>query len=118
MFAWQFAKMLHALMRIDWSRFISMQNHYNMVYREEEREMVPLCLIRRDRIASMESLARGFLAGNRNREKGGETLSSKSDEYAQSMYYQESDFQIVDRVAEIAAKEKYAGTNCTCVDFT
>lgn len=105
MFAWQFAKMLHCADEHHWSRFISMQNHYNMVYREEEREMVPLCLTEGIGLLPWSPLARGFLAGNRNREKGGETLRSKTDEYAHSMYYQESDFQIVDRVVEIARQK-------------
>jgi 1-deoxyxylulose-5-phosphate synthase len=105
MFAWQFAKMLHTADEHHWSRFISMQNHYNLVYREEEREMSPLCLTEGIGMLPWSPLARGFLAGNRNREKGGETLRSKTDEYAHSMYYQESDFQIVDRVAEIARQK-------------
>jgi aryl-alcohol dehydrogenase-like predicted oxidoreductase len=105
MFAWQFAKMLHSADEHHWSRFISMQNHYNLVYREEEREMIPLCLTEGIGLLPWSPLARGFLAGNRNREKGGETLRSKTDEYAHSMYYQESDFQIVDRVVEIARQK-------------
>lgn len=105
MFAWQFAKMLHSADQHLWSRFISMQNHYNLVYREEEREMVPLCLTEGIGMLPWSPLARGFLAGNRNREKGGETLRSKTDEYAHLMYYQESDFQIVDRVVEIARQK-------------
>src|SRR5262245_45643304 len=105
MFAWQFAKMLHSSDVHHWSRFISMQNHYNLVYREEEREMIPLCLTEGIGLVPWSPLARGFLAGNRNREKGGETLRSKTDEYAHSMYYQESDFQIVDRVSEIAREK-------------
>jgi aryl-alcohol dehydrogenase (NADP+) len=105
MFAWQFVKMLHSADEHHWSRFISMQNHYNLVYREEEREMIPLCLTEGIGLLPWSPLARGFLAGNRNREKGGETLRSKTDEYAHSMYYQESDFQIVDRVVEIARQK-------------
>src|SRR5262245_40036918 len=105
MFAWQFAKMLHSADEHHWSRFISMQNHYNLVYREEEREMIPLCNSEGIGLLPWSPLARGFLAGNRNREKGGETLRSKTDEYAHLMYYQESDFQIVDRVVEIARQK-------------
>lgn len=105
MFAWQFAKMLHTADEHHGPRFVSMQNHYNMVYREEEREMIPLCLTEGIGLLPWSPLARGFLAGNRNREKGGETLRSKTDEYAHSMYYQESDFQIVDRVLEIARQK-------------
>lgn len=104
MFAWQFAKMLHASDQHLWARFISMQNHYNLVYREEEREMIPLCMEEGIGLIPWSPLARGFLAGNRTREKGGESLRAKADEYAHSMYYQDSDFQIVDRVVETARR--------------
>ncbi len=104
MFAWQFSKMLHVSDQHLWARFISMQNHYNLVYREEEREMIPLCLEEGIGLIPWSPLARGFLAGNRNREKGGETLRSKTDDYAHLMYYQDSDFQIVDRVVETARR--------------
>jgi aryl-alcohol dehydrogenase (NADP+) len=105
MFAWQFAKMLHASDRNGWSHFISMQNHYNLVYREEEREMIPLCLDEGIGLIPWSPLARGFLAGNRNRETRGETLRAQSDEYAHMLYYQDSDFKIVDRVMELAGRK-------------
>jgi aryl-alcohol dehydrogenase (NADP+) len=105
MFAWQFAKMLHSSDQNGWSSFISMQNHYNLVYREEEREMIPLCLNEGIGLLPWSPLARGFLTGNRNRDKGGDTLRAKSDEYAHMMYYQESDFKIVDRVVELANRK-------------
>jgi len=82
-----------------------MQNHYNLVYREEEREMIPLCLSEGVGLIPWSPLARGFLAGNRKAnedKKQSETLRAKTDEYAHSLYYRPSDFAIVDRVTEIA----------------
>ncbi len=108
MYAWQFAQMLQVSERRGWARFVSMQNHYNLVYREEEREMLPLCRAEGIGIIPWSPLARGFLAGNRDRaagpdrKKGGETLRAQTDEYAQSLYYADSDFRVVDRVVEIA----------------
>jgi len=102
MYAWQFAKMLHAAERHVWTRFVSMQNHYNLVYREEEREMIPLCLEEGIGIIPWSPLARGFLAGNRTREKGGETERSRTDDFAHSLYYEQSDFDVVDRVVDLA----------------
>jgi len=102
MYAWQFAKMLHAAERHGWTRFVSMQNHYNLVYREEEREMIPLCLDEGIGLIPWSPLARGFLAGNRTREKSGETERSKTDDYAHSLYYEQSDFDVVDRVVALA----------------
>ena len=108
MYAWQFAQMLQVSERHGWARFVSMQNHYNLVYREEEREMLPLCRAEGIGIIPWSPLARGFLAGNRQRtagsedKKSGETLRARTDEYAQSLYYADSDFRVVDRVAEVA----------------
>jgi aryl-alcohol dehydrogenase-like predicted oxidoreductase len=104
MFAWQFAKMLRAAERRGLTRFVSMQNHYNLIYREEEREMIPLCIDEGVGVIPWSPLARGFLAGNRTREKAGETERSKTDDYAHSMYYGDADFDVVDRVVEIARK--------------
>ncbi len=104
MFAWQMAKMLHASDRLGLARFATMQNHYNLVYREEEREMIPLCLDEGIGLIPWSPLARGFLAGNRNREDRGETSRAKTDEFAHKVCYEESDFAVVDRVGEIAAK--------------
>ncbi|HUE20515.1 MAG TPA: aldo/keto reductase [Bryobacteraceae bacterium] len=102
MFAWQFAKMLYKADELGLTRFVSMQNHYNLIYREEEREMIPLCREEGIGVIPWSPLARGFLAGNRRKEDFGETLRSKTDQYAQGMYYQPSDFAVVDRVGEIA----------------
>jgi 1-deoxyxylulose-5-phosphate synthase len=102
MYAWQLARALSISERNGWSRFVSMQNHYNLVYREEEREMIPLCVDQGLGIIPWSPLARGFLAGNRVREGGGATTRARSDEFARSLYYQQEDFEIVDRVAQTA----------------
>lgn len=102
MYAWQFAKALFLADRHGWTRFISMQNHYNLVYREEEREMLPLCRDQGVGVIPWSPLARGFLAGNRSREQWGETLRAKTDDFAHSLYYQDSDFAVADRAAELA----------------
>ncbi|WP_437534636.1 aldo/keto reductase [Sorangium sp. So ce726] len=104
MFAWQFAKMLHASDRLGLHRFVAMQNHYNLVYREEEREVIPLCKSEGIGVIPWSPLARGFLAGNRGKDGKGETVRSKSDEFAQRLYFQDSDFTVVEKVTEIAAK--------------
>jgi aryl-alcohol dehydrogenase (NADP+) len=104
MWAWQFAKMLYAADRLRLTRFVTMQNHYNLVYREEEREMIPLCRDEGVGLLPWSPLARGFLAGNRRAEGYGDTERAKTDDLAQRYYYQPSDFAIVDRVTEIAAK--------------
>lgn len=104
MFAWQFAKMLYKSDELGLSRFVSMQNHYNLVYREEEREMIPLCRAEGIGIIPWSPLARGFLMGNRRKEDRGETIRAKTDEYAHGLYYRESDFTIVEAVTAIAQK--------------
>jgi aryl-alcohol dehydrogenase (NADP+) len=102
MYAYQFAKMLAASDQHGLARFVTMQNHYNLVYREEEREMLPLCREEGVGVIPWSPLARGFLAGNRNTQDFGETTRAKTDDYAQKMYYQPSDFAVVDRVTTIA----------------
>jgi len=104
MYAWQFAKMLYTADEMGLTRFVTMQNHYNLIYREEEREMIPLCREEGIGIIPWSPLARGFLAGNRRKEDFGETARSKTDEYAHGMYYQDSDFAVVERVGEIARR--------------
>ncbi|MCL4872155.1 MAG: aldo/keto reductase [Anaerolineae bacterium] len=103
MYAWQFSQYLHLAEKHGWSRFVSMQNHYNLIYREEEREMNPLCLAEGVGLIPWSPLARGFLAGNRIREGWGETVRAKTDSMAQDYYYREADFVIVDRLQEVAA---------------
>ena len=102
MAAWQFAKMLQVSDRHGWTRFVSMQNHYNLIYREEEREMVPLCREEGIGVIPWSPLARGFLAGNRRREDRGETARARSDDFAQEMYYTDDDFAVAARVGEVA----------------
>ena len=105
MFAWQFAKAQHTADLNDWSRFIGMQNHYNLVYREEEREMIPMCRDQGVGICPWSPLARGFLAGNRGKHRSeGETERAKSDVRAEHYYYRDSDFAVLDAVESIADK--------------
>lgn len=102
MFAWQFAKMLFTSDERGLARFVTMQNHYNLIYREEEREMIPLCRDQGIGLLPWSPLARGFLAGNRRKQDFGETSRAKTDDYAQKMYYDDSDFEVVERVTAIA----------------
>ena len=102
MYAWQFARCLYLADLHGWTRFISMQNHYNLVYREEEREMLPLCQVEGVGVIPWSPLARGFLAGNRQRTDYGDTTRARTDDYAQNMYYRESDFDVVGRVVHLA----------------
>jgi aryl-alcohol dehydrogenase (NADP+) len=104
MYAWQFARSLHRAESHGWTRFVSMQNHYNLVYREEEREMNPLCRAEGVALIPWSPLARGFLAGNRTPDKGGDTERSKTDGFAHQMYYQAADFRVAERCAELAQR--------------
>ncbi len=103
MYAWQFLKMLEFSRQNHLARFVTMQNHYNLVYREEEREMIPLCLSEKIGLIPWSPLARGFVTGNRKRDKN-ETIRAKTDEYAHGLYGKESDYAVVDRITEIAQK--------------
>ena len=107
MFAWQFAELQLTAQMNGWTRFISMQNHYNLIYREEEREMNPYCLKTGVALTPWSPLARGILAGSyqggfdagsTSRSKGGDRLRT------QSLYRGARDFEIADRVVEVAAK--------------
>lgn len=102
MYAWQFAKAQHTAERHGWSCFSSMQNHYNLVYREEEREMIPQCVDQGMGLIPWSPLARGFLAGNRRKEDWGDTTRAKSDTFGHSMYFREEDFAVVERAGEVA----------------
>jgi aryl-alcohol dehydrogenase (NADP+) len=104
MAAWQFTKALYLADQHGWSRFISMQNHYNLVYREEEREMLPLCRAEGIGVIPWSPLARGFLAGNRTQDKSGATARAKSDAFAHDLYYQDTDFTVVERVVTLAER--------------
>jgi len=100
MFAWQFAK----AQRVATTRFVSMQNHYNLVYREEEREMIPQCIDQGIAILPWSPLARGLLAGNRTRDGELLTTRARTDEWGADLYVPEVDFAVVDRAAEVAAE--------------
>ena len=104
MYAWQFAKLLHTADRLGLRRFVSMQNHYNLVYREEEREMNPLCEDEGIGLIPWSPLARGFLTKNRPQGSDGATVRGKNDAFAQSMYKADADYTVVDRVSAIAAE--------------
>ena len=103
MFAWQFAKAQAAADREGGTRFVSMQNHYNLVYREEEREMIPQCVDQGVAVLPWSPLARGMLAGNRTRDGERLTTRAGSDPFGDSLYVPEVDFDVVDRVGELAA---------------
>ncbi len=100
MFAWQFAQMLNTADRRGLTRFVTMQNHYNLVYREEEREMNPLCRAEKVGLLPWSPLARGVLAGNRK----AQTLRSQEDDYTKKLYTQEADDRVVDCVEQVARK--------------
>jgi 1-deoxyxylulose-5-phosphate synthase len=104
MAAWQLAKMLYVADRHGWVRFASMQNHYNLIYREEEREMLPLCRDEGVGVIPWSPLARGFLAGNRRKEDRGATARAKTDEFAHQLYYADDDFAVADRAVEVAGR--------------
>jgi len=104
MFAWQFAKAQATAERQGGTRFVSMQNHVNLVYREEEREMIPLCIDQGIAVLPWSPLARGLLAGNKTREGERLTTRAGTDPFGDSLYTPEVDFDVVDRAAEIASE--------------
>jgi aryl-alcohol dehydrogenase-like predicted oxidoreductase len=104
MFAWQFSKAQHIAERRGWTPFVSMQNHYNLVYREEEREMIPLCIDQGVGVIPWSPLARGVLAGTRTREGDRLTTRAGGDPFTDYLYNQVTDFDVVERVAELAAR--------------
>jgi aryl-alcohol dehydrogenase (NADP+) len=104
MYAWQFAKALRVADVNGWTRFVSMQNHYNLVYREEEREMIPLCLDESIGIIPWSPLARGLLTGTRTRDGAEKTIRAKGDDFGKSLYGTDADFDVVDRCLELAER--------------
>ena len=104
MWAWQFARAQEVATTNGWTRFVTMQNHYNLAYREEEREMIPLCRDQGVALIPWSPLARGFLAGNRKSDDkaSGATARAKTDEFAQKLYYQDADFAVVDGLGALA----------------
>ena len=105
MFAWQFAKALYTSDRLGIARFVSMQNHYNLCYREEEREMIPLCKDQKIALLPWSPLARGFLTGRYKRGKAADSPRYRTDKYFAERFFQPEDFDVVERVEEVA-KEK------------
>jgi 1-deoxyxylulose-5-phosphate synthase len=104
MYAWQFAKAQHVAERNGWTRFVSMQNHYNLLYREEEREMIPQCLDQGVGVLPWSPLARGLLAGTRTRDGERRTTRAGTDDYADRLYGAPEDFDVIERVGEVAAE--------------
>jgi 1-deoxyxylulose-5-phosphate synthase len=103
MAAWQLSKALYTAKEHGWHRFDSMQNHYNLIYREDEREMIPLCIDQGVALIPWSPLARGFLTGTRSRD-GGSTRRSEVDTFAKDMYYSEDDFAVAGTVAQVAER--------------
>ena len=114
MYAWQFARMLATSDAHGWARFVSMQNHYNLVYREEEREMMPLCREEGIGVVPYSPLARGFLAGDRKPGGGGDTVRANSDKLASRFYFADADFAIADRVGETAKRRGVSRMHAMC----
>jgi aryl-alcohol dehydrogenase (NADP+) len=110
MFAWQFAKSLQVCEANGWTKFVSMQNHYNLVYREEEREMIPLCIDQGIGLIPWSPMARGFFAGNRYRGGGGATERAKNDPFGTGLYFRDEDFTVADRAAEVAKTRRVTGS--------
>jgi len=104
MFAWEFQRALHIAEQRGWSRFVSMQNHYNLIYREEEREMLPLCRFHGIGVLPWSPLARGLLARKPDRQAAPPTVRARTDEYSRRLYYQDCDWQVAGRVAEVSER--------------
>jgi 1-deoxyxylulose-5-phosphate synthase len=104
MHSWQFAKAQYTADLHGWTRFVSMQPHYNLIYREEEREMIPFCLDQKIAVIPWSPLARGLLSGKRTKDDNA-TERSKTDAFAKSMYSQDIDFEIIKRLEDIAKQK-------------
>jgi 1-deoxyxylulose-5-phosphate synthase len=113
MAAWQFSKALYMARENGWHRFVAMQNHYNLIYREEEREMIPLCIDQGVGVIPWSPLARGFFAGNRTREAGA-TKRAQTDEFARSMYFHADDFEVAAAVEKVARERGVSPTQIAC----
>jgi len=103
MFAWQFAKLQHTAERHGWTPFVSMQNHYNLVYREEEREMIPLCHDQGVGLMPWSPLARGLLAGKRTRDGERRSVRAETDGFQDELYGRSEDFDVAEAVEALAA---------------
>ena len=105
MYAWQFMKAQAAARQNGWTPFVSMQNHYNLIYREEEREMIPLCADQGIAVTPLEPACQRLSRRQSTTARGGGgTVRAKTDDIAQSMYYRDIDFAIADRVGEVAER--------------
>jgi 1-deoxyxylulose-5-phosphate synthase len=115
MAAWQFSKALYMAKENGWHRFVSMQNHYNLIYREEEREMIPLCIDQGVAIIPWSPLARGFFAGNRRPTDRGEmTKRAQTDQFAKTMYFREDDFAVAEAVEKVSKERGVSPTQIAC----
>jgi len=115
MYAWQFSKAQYIAQLRGWTRFASMQNHYNLIYREEEREMIPCCIDQGAALIPWSPMARGFFAGNHRKGDWGDTLRARTDTFGQSMYYRDEDFIVADRVQQLAKKRGVSGPQIALV---
>lgn len=102
--AWQFAKLIYTADRLGLTRPVSMQPYYNLLYREEEREMIPLCQAEGIAVIPYSPIARGFVTGERRRGDFGDTVRAKTDDYMKKLYYTDPDFAIVEKITEVAKK--------------
>ena len=102
--AWQLAKAQHIAAIHGWHRFVSVQNHYNLIFREPERELLPLCRDQGIGLIPYSPMGRGFLANNRREGDWGDTTRAKTDDFAQNVYFRETDFEVAKRTAEVADK--------------
>jgi aryl-alcohol dehydrogenase (NADP+) len=102
MSAWQFAKLIYTADRMGVTRPVSMQPYYNILYREEEREMLPLCRAEGIAVIPYSPIARGFVTGERRKEDWGDTVRAKTDDYMKKLYYTPLDFAITARITEVA----------------
>src|SRR5690349_16625864 len=115
MAAWQFSKALYTAKEHGWQRFVSMQNHYNLIYREDEREMIPLCIDQGVAVIPWSPLARGFFGGNRRSAEGGEmTKRAQTDQFAQASYFREDDFAVAAAVTKVAKERGVSPTQIAC----
>jgi 1-deoxyxylulose-5-phosphate synthase len=115
MAAWQFSKALYLAREHGWHRFVAMQNHYNLIYREEEREMIPLCIDQGVAVIPWSPLARGFLEGDRRRAPGeGPTRRAQFDDMQKEMYFRDSDFEVAEAAQRIAKQRGVTPTQIGC----
>src|SRR5512141_13405 len=110
MFAWQLTKAQYVADLHGWTRFVSMQNHLNLIYREEEREMIPCCIDQGLAVIPWSPMARGFFSGHHRQKDWGDTTRARTDAYAQEMYYRPEDFTVADRVLEVAKRRGVSGS--------